>query len=337
MRPARGNLFRVVIGGLAVMAILAATGCGSSGTDGASGTTATSETSTVQPAGDASTDKLAQVLARGTLILFTDPAYPPQSFAVKGAKRPADTKCAANQLTADQISGYDAETGKLVAEKLGVEPCFVTPSWTEVTGGQLGRPLGSRVRLGRDRPRSDERALHDAALLLDADELLRPEELDGEDSRLISPARPSGPAPAARWRSTCAGRSISRARRSSSTVKNPKIVTFDTEIPGPRGDRGGQARRIPVLGAGRVRRDQERRGLEDARRRRRTTRTRPATSTRQSGLSATAFVARVNQIVTGAALATATLKRALDQVLRQGLRHQGRRVRLSSSIGQTVK
>jgi polar amino acid transport system substrate-binding protein len=54
---------------------------------------------------------------------------------VKGAKRPADTKCAANQLTAAEIAGYDADTGKLVAKGLGVEPCFVTPSWTEVTGG----------------------------------------------------------------------------------------------------------------------------------------------------------------------------------------------------------
>ncbi len=88
--------------------------------------------------GDPSTDKLAQVLARGTLVLFTDPAYPPQSFAVKGAKRKAVTKCAANQLTAPEIAGYDADTGKLVAKALGVEPCFVTPSWTEVIGGNWG-------------------------------------------------------------------------------------------------------------------------------------------------------------------------------------------------------
>jgi len=91
----------------AVLAAGALAWCGSSGTDGASGTTASSETSTVQPTGDASSDKLAQVLARGTLILFTDPAYPPQSFKVAGAKRPNDTKCAANQMTADQISGYE--------------------------------------------------------------------------------------------------------------------------------------------------------------------------------------------------------------------------------------
>jgi ABC-type amino acid transport substrate-binding protein len=36
------------------------------------------------------------------------------------------------------VSGYDAETGKAVAAELGVEPCFVTPSWTEITGGNWG-------------------------------------------------------------------------------------------------------------------------------------------------------------------------------------------------------
>jgi polar amino acid transport system substrate-binding protein len=86
-------------------------------------------------AGDPSTDKLAQILARGTLILSTDPAYPPQSYLVKGAKRLAHTKCAANQMTANQMAGYDADTGKLVAERLGVEPCFVTPTWSEIISG----------------------------------------------------------------------------------------------------------------------------------------------------------------------------------------------------------
>jgi len=86
-------------------------------------------------AGDPSTDKLAQILARGTLILSTDPAYPPQSYLVKGAKRLAHTKCAANQMTANQMAGYDADTGKLVAKGLGVEPCFVTPTWSEIISG----------------------------------------------------------------------------------------------------------------------------------------------------------------------------------------------------------
>ena len=72
--------------------------------------------------GDPSTDKLAQVLSRGTLVMSTDPAYAPQSYRVKGAKRLAQTKCAENQFTANQMAGYDADTSKLVARGLGVEP-----------------------------------------------------------------------------------------------------------------------------------------------------------------------------------------------------------------------
>ena len=78
------------------------------------------------------------IQARGTLVLSTDPGYPPQSFAVKGAKRLGHTKCAANQMTANQIAGYDADVGKLVAKALGVEACFVVPTWTEITGGNWG-------------------------------------------------------------------------------------------------------------------------------------------------------------------------------------------------------
>jgi ABC-type amino acid transport substrate-binding protein len=89
-------------------------------------------------AGDPSTDKLAQILARGTLILSTDPAYPPQSYRVKGVVRLAHTKCAANQLTGNQMAGYDVDTSKLVAQGLGVEPCFVTPTWSEQISGHWG-------------------------------------------------------------------------------------------------------------------------------------------------------------------------------------------------------
>ena len=54
--------------------------------------------------GDPTKDKLAQVQARGTLVLYTDPAYPPQSMAVEGATRAASTKCAPNQMTAPEIT-----------------------------------------------------------------------------------------------------------------------------------------------------------------------------------------------------------------------------------------
>jgi polar amino acid transport system substrate-binding protein len=117
------------------LAVLAAgiTACGSSSDSNKSTAAAKPKVSA-----DPSKDKLAQILARGTLVLFTDPKYPPQSFAVKGAKRAANTKCASNQMTAPEMAGYDADSGKLVAKALGVEPCFVTPSWTEVTAGNWG-------------------------------------------------------------------------------------------------------------------------------------------------------------------------------------------------------
>lgn len=90
------------------------------------------------PAGDPELDKLAQILDRGTLVLSTDLDYAPQSFRVEGAERAADTRCADDQLTGPEVSGFDAETGEAVAEALGVEPCFVAPQWVEITGGSWG-------------------------------------------------------------------------------------------------------------------------------------------------------------------------------------------------------
>jgi len=68
------------------------------------GSEATSEP-TASPAGDPNTDKLAQILDRGTLVAYYEPDYPPQSFAVEGAERPADTKCGNDQITAPRSPG----------------------------------------------------------------------------------------------------------------------------------------------------------------------------------------------------------------------------------------
>jgi polar amino acid transport system substrate-binding protein len=65
--------------------VLAVAGCG--GED-----TAQDAPPAAAQAADPATDKLAQIRERGTLILSTDPAYPPQSFRVKGAARPSGTK-----------------------------------------------------------------------------------------------------------------------------------------------------------------------------------------------------------------------------------------------------
>jgi len=87
--------------------------------------------------GGASTakDKLSEILARGTLIVSTDPAYPPQSQLVEGGARAANTKCASDQHTSSELTGFDIDVSVAIAAKLGVEACFVTPDWTLITAG----------------------------------------------------------------------------------------------------------------------------------------------------------------------------------------------------------
>ena len=88
--------------------------------------------------GDPSSDMLARIQDRGTLVGYAELDYPPQSIRVEDATRPAATKCQQDQLTGAEVSGYDIETNELVAADLGVEPCFARPTWAEVTGGNWG-------------------------------------------------------------------------------------------------------------------------------------------------------------------------------------------------------
>jgi len=209
---------------LAVLVLLVATGCGSGDSDAQSPANAAE-------AADPSTDKLAQVQARGTLILFTDPAYPPQSFKVKGAERPATTKCAANELTAPEIAGYDADTGKLVAEALGVEPCFVTPSWTEVTGGNWGDRWDLAYGSGAIEFSRMEVLYMTQPYYSTPANFFVP-----KSSRAKTPADLSGKDVGA-----CAGCTMEKYLRGTLELPGPKlerlidgsrIVTFDTEVPG---------------------------------------------------------------------------------------------------------
>ncbi len=83
----------------------------------------------------AAANELDEILARGTMIVSTDPAYPPQSELVENATRAAGTKCTSDQRTASELSGFDIDTAVAIAKKLGVEACFVTPDWTLIIGG----------------------------------------------------------------------------------------------------------------------------------------------------------------------------------------------------------
>ena len=116
-----GGRIRVTLASIAV--IVAA--CSGSGGGTTSAPASAAASASAASAGDPTSDKLAQVKARGTLVLWTDPDYAPQSMKVDGAARAADTKCGPNEMTGPEMTGYDAETGKAVAAELGVEPCFV--------------------------------------------------------------------------------------------------------------------------------------------------------------------------------------------------------------------
>jgi polar amino acid transport system substrate-binding protein len=85
-------------------------------------------------------DLLSTILARGTLVVSTDPAYPPQSALKATPERTAGSKCTADQKTLGELEGFDIDTSAAIAKGLGVEVCFVTPDWTLITaGGWSGR------------------------------------------------------------------------------------------------------------------------------------------------------------------------------------------------------
>jgi len=50
----------------------------------------------------------------------------------------SDTKCSPVQYTANQMVGFDVNVAVEIAHRLGVEPCFVTPPWSQLVAGNWG-------------------------------------------------------------------------------------------------------------------------------------------------------------------------------------------------------
>jgi polar amino acid transport system substrate-binding protein len=92
---------------------LTLSGCGEDTSTGAS-------TSGVCADTDASEDLLAQICETGTIKVSTDPAYPPQSSLDKDS---------------GEFVGFDIDVATEVAERLGVEVAWETPSWDVITAG----------------------------------------------------------------------------------------------------------------------------------------------------------------------------------------------------------
>lgn len=88
---------------------------------------------TLAPSGE-----LASVLKNGILVIATDANYPPQSHLDSATPRAAQTRCDLTQYTANQLSGFDVDVAVEIAHRLGVEACFVTPTWSQIVGGNWG-------------------------------------------------------------------------------------------------------------------------------------------------------------------------------------------------------
>lgn len=82
-----------------------------------------------------SSGSLERIIQKGKLVISTEADYPPQSEKVQGAVRLANSKCSATEFTANQFTGFDVDLAVEIAKRLGVEACFVTPSWEQVVAG----------------------------------------------------------------------------------------------------------------------------------------------------------------------------------------------------------
>ena len=126
------NVFVVVV--VAASMLLTACGGGSAPTSAPTQAPAVTQ-APVSQAATSAPDLLSTIQARGTLVISTDPAYPPQSALKASPQRTAGTKCTSDQKTLGELEGFDIDTAAAIAKGLGVEPCFVTPDWTLITAG----------------------------------------------------------------------------------------------------------------------------------------------------------------------------------------------------------
>ena len=104
-------------------------------------------------------------------------------------------------MTANQMAGYDADTGKLVAKRLGVEPCFVTPTWSEIISGHWNDRWDIAYGSGAiNSDRAVAPVLH-AAVLRRAAAVLRREGLEVQEA--VRPQRQDTSASAQAARTSC--------------------------------------------------------------------------------------------------------------------------------------
>lgn len=113
------SLTRFYAASVLVVLALLLMGCGDSETGGL-----------IAPA-----DRLGVIQQRGALVVSIDPNYPPQSEFVPNGQRAAYTRCADEQWTATQVRGFDVDAAVEIADRLGVDVCFVGADWERIVTG----------------------------------------------------------------------------------------------------------------------------------------------------------------------------------------------------------
>ncbi|MFL6289169.1 MAG: transporter substrate-binding domain-containing protein [Actinomycetes bacterium] len=109
---------------LAAVASIGLAACGDDGTSDSSSTTPSAD-SVCSTADTSGNDLLAEVCNNGTIVVSTDPKYPPQSSL--------------NPETGE-YEGFDIDVATEIANRLGVKISWEEPSWNLITsGGWNGR------------------------------------------------------------------------------------------------------------------------------------------------------------------------------------------------------
>lgn len=103
-------------------AALVAGACGGSAASPSASTTAGTACEKAIAAGEPSTTLLGKICAAGVIKIATDPAYPPYS----------------ELNAAGEYVGFDSDTARETAKRLGVTVEWVTPEWAAITAGNWG-------------------------------------------------------------------------------------------------------------------------------------------------------------------------------------------------------
>jgi polar amino acid transport system substrate-binding protein len=176
-------------------------------------------------------DKLAEILDRGRLIIATDPDYPPQSQLRPEAVRATNTRCVATEYTASELTGFDVDVAVEIARRLGVEACFVSPTWTQLTSGSWDDHWDISVGSMAITPErlqllyfTQPYYMAPAALLVHKDNtaFTRPNQLSGKRIGVCAGCT---------YEYYLQGRLQMPGQTISFDVKDAVIVAYDTEIP----------------------------------------------------------------------------------------------------------